>query len=600
MRLLKPDELPPALLPVTALLALGAGPVSSHDQWQEWRGQTLSLPITVQVTGGHGFPAESGWHLVVETSTFPAKVNVFPDVELGPRDTYPHQNPVGDAVENKPWRDGNPCIAEPSVVWGERLGGTNEPSDLADRLVWVIERFGKWCEAASDGHLHVLGDHFEMPPLPGAGGAMSIGFSESDIDLGRWISLGDRYGGAELVEVSKHKHVVAVQSWSGQDGSPLHAPQWGHRISKASKINVTCRWLRLSSLPITCAWQLPRTYNELRVCLQNDGHDLGEILATLGRLARRTEVRGRAVLMLGFPIPELFGGADARMHWLAISDIPLAKKNGNVDGFRNTETNRERQDSSLAHSRRRLTWIKCENWAPDQLRTRLRERPVVGDFKVLMIGAGSLGSQVAETLARSGITQIDVQDRDTLSVGNLCRHSLDLTDTGCYKAEALVDRLNRIQPDMQSKAAPSAFPERMSADPPYDEYDVILDCSGENSVLRAIGRIDWHREKIFISLSMTWAAEGLLTWVSSGTALAAAEVIDRLSTLIERLGQPVSRGRVMEGIGCWHPVFPANPADVQLWSGIGARVVLSALASRSDACGIYHFSDGGRVDYRAG
>jgi hypothetical protein len=101
-------------------------------------------------------------------------------------------------------------------------------------------------------------------------------------------------------------------------------------------------------------------------------------------------------------------------------------------------------------------------------------------------------------------------------------------------------------------------------------------------------------------LSMTWAAEGLLTWVSSGTALAAAEVIDRFSTLIGSLGQSARRAEVMEGIGCWHPVFPANPADVQLWSGIGARVVLSALASRSDACGMHYLGDGGGVDYRAG
>lgn len=427
-----------------------------------------------------------------------------------------------------------------------------------------------------------------------------IGFSESATDLGAWISAGDRSGEAALVEVSKHKRVLAVQSWSGQRRSSLPAPHWGDRISNASTMDVACRWLRLSSLPVTGVWQLPRTYNELRVCLQNDRHDLGEALIMLGRQARRTEVRGLAVLMLGFPIPERFGGADARMHWLAITDIPLTKKNVKLNGFRNTESNRERLDNGLAHSGRSLTWVKCQNWAPDQIRTRLREQPAIEDVKVLLIGAGSLGSQVAETLARSGITQIDVQDRDTLSAGNLCRHSLELTDIGRNKAESLVDRLNRIQPDMRSRAAALAFPERVAADPPYDEYDVILDCSGENSVLRAIGRVDWRREKIFISLSMTWAAEGLLSWVSSGTALAAAEVIDRLSTLIESLGKPIRRAEVMEGIGCWHPVFPANPADVQLWSGIGARVVLSALAGRSDACGMHYLNDEGGVDYRAG
>lgn len=597
MRSLDAADLPPALRPVTELLQERTGSVSAAGPWLAWKGEIHSLLIRIEVPPNINFPVESFWHLVVSTSSFPASVDIYPDSKRGPDITYPHQNAVGSVVSGKPWRNGNLCLGNPRDAWGERLGNIDEPLQLPDRLVWTVQRFERWCLTASEGLLHRPGDHFEMPALPGGPGATRIGFYETGATLAGWHATEPKFGIASLVEVSSPTRALAVQAWNMADGTPIAKPAWGAKIGDTKPANIPCLWLRLSSLPILEAWQLPRTFAELQVCVQKDGHDLGEIFASFGNSVRKSKIKGKPMLMLGFPVPEKFGARPVRMHWLGLSDIPLKRKNVYLTGYRSNEESRQKLDRMLANSGRKLTWAKCENWAPDQVRSRVHEPPATQDPLILLIGAGSLGSQVAESLARSGIKRIEIQDADFLSAGNLCRHALDMSDLGRFKAEALADRLNRLQPDMRSTASVSSFPAREASDRPYDQYDVILDCSGENSVLRAIGYLPWNSEKRFVSLSMTWAAKGLLVWSSLGTAIPAGYVIDSFSTLIERQTDRLPRAEIMEGIGCWHPVFPANPADVQLWAATGARFLLEALASNAERCGIFRFTDGGGIAY---
>ena len=54
-----------------------------------------------------------------------------------------------------------------------------------------------------------------------------------------------------------------------------------------------------------------------------------------------------------------------------------------------------------------------------------------------IIGAGSLGSAIAELLVRSGVWRILLIDGDTLSVGNLARHTLGIKNLNHYKAHEL-------------------------------------------------------------------------------------------------------------------------------------------------------------------
>jgi len=68
--------------------------------------------------------------------------------------------------------------------------------------------------------------------------------------------------------------------------------------------------------------------------------------------------------------------------------------------------------------------------------------------KVLIIGAGGLGSPVAEFLSRAGVGSIGVVDNDKVSVSNLHRQSLyNTSDIGKFKVKIAKDKIKKINPN---------------------------------------------------------------------------------------------------------------------------------------------------------
>jgi hypothetical protein len=80
-------------------------------------------------------------------------------------------------------------------------------------------------------------------------------------------------------------------------------------------------------------------------------------------------------------------------------------------------------------------------------------RPLA-DASVAVLGAGALGSQIADQLAKSGVARLILLDHDVLTVGNRVRHQLDLADVGHGKAAALADRVRRVNPWIEVEVLP--------------------------------------------------------------------------------------------------------------------------------------------------
>ena len=68
--------------------------------------------------------------------------------------------------------------------------------------------------------------------------------------------------------------------------------------------------------------------------------------------------------------------------------------------------------------------------------------------RVLIIGAGGLGSPVAEFLSRAGIGSIGIVDDDRVSLSNLHRQSLyNTSDVGKFKVKIAKDAVKKINPN---------------------------------------------------------------------------------------------------------------------------------------------------------
>jgi adenylyltransferase/sulfurtransferase len=99
------------------------------------------------------------------------------------------------------------------------------------------------------------------------------------------------------------------------------------------------------------------------------------------------------------------------------------------------------------------------------------------DARVLVVGAGGLGSPAALYLAAAGVGTIGIVDGDTVDVSNLQRQVLYKTgDTGRAKTEVAADSLRGLNPDIMvvpfAERLTSANAESIIAD-----FDLVVDGS---------------------------------------------------------------------------------------------------------------------------
>jgi adenylyltransferase/sulfurtransferase len=137
------------------------------------------------------------------------------------------------------------------------------------------------------------------------------------------------------------------------------------------------------------------------------------------------------------------------------------------------------------------TWVECDHHhpahaplpAPDYTRqTVLPEvgangQTRLGAARILVIGAGGLGSAVLPALAGAGIGALTVVDPDRLAASNLHRQTLyDLTRVGEAKAVLAAERLARLNPAVCVTAVPRRLdPTELGT--AVAAHDLVVDCS---------------------------------------------------------------------------------------------------------------------------
>ncbi|AEG04145.1 HesA/MoeB/ThiF family protein [Sinorhizobium meliloti] len=561
----------------------------SSDSEGRW-----SLPFVALLSGASTefISAETAWYVVFVPRT--KSVTVYPAMIGGISATFQHQSFNREGSGLLPWRLGNPCLDRPAAAFG-RASWNGQPDAIDENIVWHLERLLMWIDAAATGELAIEGEPLELPSGPGQTNFPVVGFVGADDDLAFWHGRTNEWGWVDLAKLPGAKISYAMTTFRDRQLAPIRKSVWGRAIAEAAP-SKTGLWIALDNLPVLAPWELPRTWADLSAHLDSQGVQLADVFEQAGSdRRRRKDDRGTVTLFLGFPLAELIGEAPSKYHWLAVGSVELSDRTTKKNGFRANEQTRRFIDRTRPTAGSSLTWLRTVNWEPDQIRTRSGFCNGMVSKRVLIIGAGSLGGAVSENLVRMGVTKMGILDPDILDVGNLTRHVLGIDAVGHDKAAALANALNLTMPDVDVRGIVASFPP--STDELAEElrsFDVIIDCTGSDAVLDSMAEFDWGSEKTFVSLAMTWRAEGLLVFTASEATFPA---FDAKESFHEMNVPPTDFGDArMEGIGCWHPVFPATAADVRMWGAVGTTTILEAIRLPKRRCQYFRQRFDGTVE----
>jgi len=108
-------------------------------------------------------------------------------------------------------------------------------------------------------------------------------------------------------------------------------------------------------------------------------------------------------------------------------------------------------------------------------------REDLADKRVLIVGAGAVGSFTSDLLARDGVGQLTVMDWQPLTPGNIVRHLCGRPGIGRPKAQAVADHIRQAHgTDSQSTVDAMTLPSQALA--AVEEHDLVVDATGSGSV----------------------------------------------------------------------------------------------------------------------
>lgn len=518
-------------------------------------------------------PAETDW-VVLVSSAYPwGEITVYPAKEGGISETFPHQalNELG--APDLPHRSGGLCLGIMTQAWQIRHG-LSEPHSVEERLRWHLERTIEWIERASRHELFRPGDDWEPPARsqPATAPHIVIGRAGSSLTIGGT----NLHGIVEMLLPQPNLNVLFADRFIGATeeamravrelglGLALGQTEWGALINR-STMAMYGVWVRLTMAPVMPHWRLPSTWGELRDWYQ--AHEGSALNSKIADALHRSETAAQhaAFLLVGYPVPVRFGEEPARLQWEACS----------LKGVSENDASLGIPDSKP------LKWATV--YSNRDLLNQARGQFGVGfcQSSVLIIGAGALGSILAEMLTRGGLRRICIVDGETLQLGNLVRHTLMVLNVGHNKAAAIAARLNASSLDAkvtayQGKLDSQTLPELMAREP-----DIVVDTTGSDQVLSDLA--SWTRPTLFLSISLGLHARRVYSFAARCESFPVEDFHSKIQLWLQRdhedakdLPQPTT-----EGIGCWSPVFPARLDDIYLLAAAAVKWIEEVAARPS-------------------
>lgn len=199
-------------------------------------------------------------------------------------------------------------------------------------------------------------------------------------------------------------------------------------------------------------------------------------------------------------------------------------------------------------------------------------------MKIGLVGLGALGSMLAESLVRSGITVLGLWDNDIVEPGNICRSTYQLSDLGESKVNALKKKLLSINPFVKAKEIKDNgdwyqhdnvnvytyeggsfygninYSNQEDSVKQIKDFDLIIDCTGSNELLHFISYA--VPETDIVSLCITNHSSNILCISSKD-----GNPFELRKAYLSRIEQD-TKNFYLEGSGCYSPTFFATNSDI--------------------------------------
>ena len=122
--------------------------------------------------------------------------------------------------------------------------------------------------------------------------------------------------------------------------------------------------------------------------------------------------------------------------------------------------------------------------------------------RILVVGAGGLGSPILQYLAAAGVGTLGIVDHDTVSVSNLQRQVLFTTETvGQAKVDAGADQLRRLNPHVLVESHHDRITAE-NAETMARRYDVVVDGSDNWTTRYAVSDACFRAERPLVTGSV--------------------------------------------------------------------------------------------------
>lgn len=255
------------------------------------------------------------------------------------------------------------------------------------------------------------------------------------------------------------------------------------------------------------------------------------------------------------------------------------KKNGHFQYGRRAERTYQRSKTTAGPLVLQMT--KLHLLTPATLHSRDTDTDLLqlGQKRIVLIGAGTLGGAVATQLARAGITRMAVIDPDELEDANIGRHVLGADDLGRFKVYALKERLERDLPFVEVQPVPVYLHLALRDKPALlEEADMVV-----------VTTADWWSEERLWNLKSKGARWALVHGWTEPHAMAGHALVAKAEQSADARKLFDLNGRFMHRFtdwpqngfiplpGCGASFIPGGPIAITAIATMIANTVIAAL-----------------------